>query len=109
MTATSGTPHGDDALDSEWSADYWQLNQAVIDATMLPRPADQIARLERIAERLRALEAENARLREDAARLDWLERRGVEAVHFAGGGQLNPGSMSLRAAIRTTETRDDAA
>lgn len=37
----------------------------------------------------------------DTALLDRLEARGVVSIYFADGSQLNPGSMSLRAALRT--------
>lgn len=40
-----------------------------------------------------------AELQQDARRMDWLEKRGVESVYFVSGEQLNPASMSLRAAI----------
>lgn len=38
-------------------------------------------------------------LLKDKERLDRLERRGVQSIYFNDQGQMNPASMSLRAAI----------
>jgi hypothetical protein len=35
----------------------------------------------------------------DSRRMDWLESQGVQSIYFNNGGQMNPASMSLRAAI----------
>ncbi len=35
----------------------------------------------------------------DKARIDWLEKHGVQSIYFRDGKQMNPASLSLRAAI----------
>ena len=48
---------------------------------------------------LNTLQAEVVTLREDKARLDKLDTRGVQSIYFNDGGQMNPGLMNLRSAI----------
>lgn len=50
-------------------------------------------------ENIHEIMAELSELRKDKARIDWLEKHGVQSIYFHDGRQLNPASQSLRAAI----------
>ena len=52
--------------------------------------------VERVAKQIDAAAADDTR------RMDWLESQGVESVYFHHGKQMNPASLSLRAAIDLT-------
>lgn len=52
-----------------------------------------------VARALLALKAERDAALADARRLDWLESQGVRSVLFTDDTELNPASVTLRAAI----------
>lgn len=69
---------------------------------------DPAAHASAAAEVARTLTAELARLRLDGEIVNWPEKRGVQSIYFNDEGQINPASLSLRAAIGMELDRDAA-
>jgi hypothetical protein len=102
----------------EWSDEYWQLDQAILDASQY-RSSEQIARLERIRDGWDAMAADaslGAALRAAIARLArrnaWLvvSEIGVHIEEPTGAVTINDATVDLSDAIaRRRSTREGAA